>query len=73
MIANPLGTVGVFEEEEDQTILLNGRETNEAAIMRGRGKKLRDEICLTLSQRGLTRPINPIISRRDRHHRTVIA
>jgi hypothetical protein len=73
MINNPFGMVGVFEEEDDQTIAQAGRRTNKETIMRERGKKLRENICLILFQRGLSRPrTDPTISRRDRHHRTVL-
>ena len=72
MIANPHGMIGVFEEEDDQAVAQAGRRTNKEAIMRERGKKLRDDICMALSHRGLARPTDPIISRRDRHFRTVL-
>ena len=72
MIADPHATIGVFEEEDDHVLNQTGRRTNNERIMRERGKQLRDGICMALSHRGLARPTDPIISRRDRHHRTVL-
>ena len=71
MRLNPFETIGVLALYDEQQ-RSRGRPTNAETLMRSKGKKLREEICVQLADAGLARPSHNVHARNDRHCRSVI-
>ena len=74
---NPLNLLGTTSEgswrglEGENEGRRRGRPTTEVATCAENGRRLRDNLCLALQRKKLTRPLGRTYGKRDRHNRAI--